>query len=84
MGFIDKKNALEMSAGSEAWKDLEIDDLHVVELTPDCIAVAYHGQAKSSKSEKPYKGSICSVYVKRNGHWQLGVSSHQPWKPEKD
>jgi hypothetical protein len=84
MGFIDKKSALEMSKGSEPWNDLEMEDLHVVELTPDCIAVAYHGRAVSGKSNKPYQGAICSVYVKRDGRWQLGVTSHQPWQPKQE
>lgn len=79
MGFISKGQAVEMSRQGEGWVDVQMQDVNVVELTPDCVAIAYHGKAKGSKSGRPYAGSISSVYVRRDGHWKLGMTSHQPW-----
>ena len=82
MGFIDKESAVKMSDNVDGWKDVKMQDVHVIELTPDCIAIAYHGEGSSLESGEPQRSSICSVYVQRDGNWQMGLTSHQPWKPE--
>ena len=83
MGFITKESAVEMTKDAEGWTDLEISDMHVVDLTEDCIAIAYHGRAKFAKSGKPIRSSVSSVYVREGGEWKLGITVHQPW-PEPD
>jgi hypothetical protein len=82
MGFGDKKLSVEMNGQSEAWKVVRMKDVHLIELTPDCVAVAYHGEGRQAKANAPYRSTICSVYVRRDGHWQVGVTSHQPWNPD--
>ena len=79
MGYIDKKQAMEMSAKGKPFKDVTMEDVHVRDLTPDCVALAYHGQGTREGDDKPYKGSICSVYVRRKDRWQLAVTDHQGW-----
>ena len=81
MGFLEKRQAVEMAA-DKPWKDVEMLDVHVQEVTPDCVILAYHGQGSRDGDEKPYQGSIASTYVKRDGRWQLALSAHQPWKPK--
>ncbi len=82
MGFITKNQAIEMTQPGISWSGLDMQDVQFVELTPDCVALAYHAKAKNEKTGQPYRGSINSVYVRKNGAWKLGMTSHQPW-PEK-
>ena len=81
MGFIEKPQAVQWPA-DEPWDDVEMLDLQVREMTPDCVIVAYHGRGRRAADKKPYQGSIASTYVRRDGRWQLALSSHQPWTPK--
>lgn len=82
VGFIEKKEAVAMAKQGQPFEALQMTDLHIRQLTKDCVMVAYHGQANPRGSSKPYQGTICSIYVKRDGRWQLAVGVHQPWKPK--
>ena len=81
MGFIEKAAAVAMAKQGKPFENLKMNDLHIRQLTQDCVMVAYHGQANPKGDAKPYQGTICSIYVKRDGRWQLAVGVHQPWKP---
>ena len=83
MGFIEKSTAVEMSAHSKGWDDVKMHDLKFVQLTPDCVALIYHGEATNRETGEPSKESISSVYVKKDGEWKLALTTHQPWEPEK-
>jgi len=80
MGFIEKPLAVESATQSEPFTNVELADVIVREIAPDVVMLAYHGRGERSGG-KPYQGSICSVYVKREGRWQAVLSAHQPWKP---
>lgn len=80
MGFIEKRQAVQMAA-DKPWKDVEMRDVQVRQVTPDCVILAYHGQGRHDGDEKPFQGSIASTYVKRDGRWQLAMTAHQPWTP---
>ena len=82
MAFIEKAQAVAMSAKGHAFKDVVFKDVIVRELAPDCLAILYHGQGSPEGGDKPFQGSICSVYVKRAGRWQMALTVHQPWKPD--
>ena len=81
MGFIDKEQGLR-SVPDKPWKDVEMTEIHVQEPIPGCVTLAYHGKGSHGDGEEPYRGSIASTYVKRNGRWQLILTAHQPWKPK--
>jgi hypothetical protein len=81
-GYFDKDQAIEMSSKGKAFKNVRMDDIHVKELTPECVALAYHGEGIPEGTNEPYRGSICSIYVRRNGGWQLAVSDHHRREPE--
>lgn len=83
MGFIDKPKAVAMTA-DKPWQDVGLKDVQVRELTPDCVILAYHGQGRHEGDKEPYRASIASTYVRRDGHWQLALTAHQPWKPAED
>jgi len=78
-GYIDKHQAMEMSAKGKPFKDVRMEDVHVRELTPDCVALAYRGEGIREGDGEPYRGNICSIYVKRGDRWKLAIADHQPW-----
>lgn len=80
MGFVDKEKALGMVA-EEPWQDVEIRDVAIHELTPDVVTLAYHGQGRHAGDEEPYRATIASTWIKRDGRWQLAMTAHQPWQP---
>jgi hypothetical protein len=82
MGYVDKKQAVEMSSKGAPFKDVEMQDIQMRELTPECVALAYHGKGIQQGKKEPYHGSICSVYVRKDNEWKLAVTDHQPWHPE--
>ena len=81
MGVIDKSKAVSMTA-DKPWQDVEFTDVNARQVAPDCVIVAYHGQGRHEEDAEPYRGSIVSTYLRREGRWQLVLSAHQPWKPE--
>ncbi len=83
MGFIDKQQLVGMPA-EKPWIDVEMTDLRVRQVSPDVVLLAYHGQGRHEGDAEPYRGSIGSVYLRRDGSWLLALSSHQPWKPSDD
>ncbi|HWD40656.1 MAG TPA: nuclear transport factor 2 family protein [Fimbriimonas sp.] len=83
MGFIDKAGAVKMSSQAKPWKNVKMQDVHVQELTPDCVSLAYHGEGSQDGMDEPYRATISSVYVRRDGKWRLALTSHQPWKAQK-
>ena len=81
LGFIEKEQAVAYSSKGKPFSGVEMIDLVVHQITPDCIVVAYHGEGTHVGEDKPYQGSIASAYVKKDGRWQLALTAHQPWKP---
>ena len=82
-GYIDKQGAMDISAKAKAFKNVRMEDVHFRQLTPDCVALAYHGEGVPEGDDKPYRGSVCAVYVRRNDKWQLAIADHQPRQTEK-
>jgi ketosteroid isomerase-like protein len=78
MGFIPKGKAVAIADQTEGWTNVSLSDVHVLELSPECAAVAYHGEAKGADG-KPQRSSVSSTYVRRDGKWRLAMTSHQPW-----
>lgn len=81
MGVIEKHQAMQMPA-EKPWIDVEMTDIHVRQLSPELVVLAYHGRGRHEGDEEPFMGSIASVYFKRDGRWQLAMTAHQPWKPQ--
>jgi hypothetical protein len=80
MGFITKQQAISMPS-EHPWTDVRMTDIEVHQVTDDCVTLAYHGEGRQEGRAEPYRGSIASVYVRRDGRWQLALTSHQPWQP---
>lgn len=81
MGFVEKQQAIEFAA-DKPWTGVEMLDVEVRQMTPDCVILAYHGRGQHDGDEKPYQGSIASTYLRIDGAWRLALSAHQPWTPK--
>ncbi len=81
MGFVEKAQVVQMPS-EQAWSDVEMLDVQVRQVTPDCVILAYHGRGRRPDQASPYQGSIASTYVRIDGAWKLALSSHQPWTPK--
>lgn len=66
MEFIGKEQAMKMTA-DEPWQDVEMTDLHLVELTPDVVVLAYHGQGQARRRRGAVPRNVASTYVRRHG-----------------
>lgn len=76
-GVVAKPQAMEMAAGSKRWTDVKMDDVVVRELAPNCVAITYHGSGIREGEAETYRARISSVYLHRQGRWQLGFTTHQ-------
>ena len=83
MGVIEKRGIVEMAA-DEPWRDVEMTDLVVREVTPDVAVIAYHGQGRHAGDAEPHRSSIVSTYVRRQGRWLLAMTAHQPWTEKQE
>jgi hypothetical protein len=81
MGFVEKAQLIKMPA-EKPWTKVDMLDVEVRQITPDCVILAYHGRGSRAGDEKPYEGSIASTYCRIDGTWQLSLSAHQPWTPK--
>lgn len=82
VGVITKARAMTLSAHAKPWDEVHMQDIATRELAPDCVAVTYRGTARREGDAEPYHARIASVYVFRDGRWQLGMTSHQQWDPK--
>lgn len=76
-GVIAKPQALEMSASAKPWIDVKMDDLIARDLAPNCVALTYRGSGRRDGEAEVYRARISSIYLHRQGRWQLGFTSHQ-------
>ena len=63
MGFIEKQQVIQ-SPAEKPWGAVEMFDVQVRQMTPDCVILAYHGRGRRDGDEKPYQGSIASTYLR--------------------
>jgi hypothetical protein len=83
MGFVKQADAAKMSRDAKPWTDVRMQDMHVLDLSEDTMAIAYHGEGTQEGMSEPYRSTVSSVYVRKNGEWKLALTAHQSWKEEK-
>lgn len=80
MGVINKADSIEMASDAKPFQDVTMQDIYTQQLTPDVIAISYHGEGRRDGDKEPYQGRLTSIYVKKDDEWQLALTVHQPWK----
>ena len=76
-GIIDKRHTVESMAAASGWATVEFDDIAVIDLSTDTVAIVYSAAATRPSGEE-YKAQVSSVYVRREGRWLLAVHQQTP------
>ena len=76
-GIMDRDATLAAVAQVSPWVELELSDVHVLELTASTAVVAYRAQARRAEGAE-YNAYASSVYVKAGGGWKLAVHQQTP------
>lgn len=75
---IGRDDGVAMIRGTPALTSLAFRDVHVRHLTERSVAVAYHATSWREGDSEPYIALVGSVYVHRDGRWQLAFHQHAP------
>jgi hypothetical protein len=77
MGILDKPATLEAVADATPWVEVLFDDVETVELDDGCVALVYAADAADDEGHE-YRAMVTSVYVRREGAWQLALHQQTP------
>ena len=65
-------------AGARPWASYAIDDLRVVRLADDVVALVYVGTARRDAADTPFVAAMSSVYARRGSEWRLVLYQQTP------
>jgi uncharacterized protein (TIGR02246 family) len=74
---LDKAESLRAISGATPWSRFELNDLRVIEATPDSAVVTYRAAAERPR-QKPYEALMTTVYARRDGRWQMILHQQTP------
>lgn len=73
---LDRDACIAAMDQSPGWDETDIADARVVELGPDAAALTYRW--RSRRGDATYEAAMSSVYVRREGRWQLALHQQTP------
>jgi hypothetical protein len=76
-GVMSRDAAIEAMESAPPWSEFEIEDAQVVALTADSGVVVYRATARRAGQE-PYRATISSTFVRRDGAWKLAFHQQTP------
>jgi hypothetical protein len=74
---LDKTATLDVIAGVAPWKSFELRDVREIRASADCGLLVYGADAQRA-GEPTYRAEMTSVYVHRDGQWQLVLHQQSP------
>jgi hypothetical protein len=75
VGVMDRAAIVASVEASPRWEDVAFDDARLVPLTDDTCVVTYTARARRA-GEAAYAALVSSVYVRRDGAWQMAFHQH--------
>jgi hypothetical protein len=75
LGVLDRDAIIASIEGGQRWVDVSFDDVRLVRLTDDTSVVTYRAHGRR-EGEATYTALVSSVYVRRDGDWQLAFHQH--------
>jgi Domain of unknown function (DUF4440) len=76
-GLLDRDQTLEAVSGSAGWREVDLQDYRLVELTERSAAAAYRADAIGADGS-PYSAFCSSAYVRGDVGWQLALHQQTP------
>ena len=76
-GIIDRDQTIAAVASSGGWREFELVDFRLVELTDRTAAAAYRADAVSADGSR-YSAYCSSTYVREDSGWQLALHQQTP------
>ncbi|MGH2428850.1 MAG: nuclear transport factor 2 family protein [Candidatus Limnocylindria bacterium] len=73
---LDKEQTITAIAAERPWSSFELTDVRVVEAGSDCAVISYRASAR--RGPGPYDALMSTVYVRRDGRWQLVLHQQTP------
>lgn len=77
-GIMDKDMVVAAMEQATPWTEVAIDGEDVTAIDDDAVALVYHAVARRAPEDPPYDVNVGSVYVRRDGRWQLFLHQHAP------
>ncbi len=77
-GLLDKAQIVQSIATSQRWKEVTFHARHFVQPTANVAILAYRVSARREGQEARYAALASSVYVERNGSWELAFHQQTP------
>ena len=75
---LTKAQVIESIANGPRWTAVTFTEQRLVPLTPDAVALVYHGSGHRERQATPYSALVSSVYVRRDGEWKLALHQQSP------
>jgi hypothetical protein len=75
---MDRAGVVDALRQSPPWHRYELDELRLVEVEADSAVLVYSARAWRAEDEAPFEAVMASVYVRRDGRWQLAAYQQTP------
>jgi hypothetical protein len=66
------------SMGGPPWTDYRLEEMSVIELSPDAAVITYGAVARRNGQARPYSAFMSSIYVRRYDGWKLAMHQQTP------
>ena len=74
---MDRDQVVEALGKSPPWSSYQLDNVRLIELSPDAAALIYVGTARRDDAD-PFVGAMASVYHRVGGKWRLALYQQTP------
>lgn len=77
-GTMDKQEVVSAMGHAEPWKSFQIMDPALIPINDEVVGLVYEATGQRDDESDEYRASILSVYIMRNGVWQLILHQQTP------
>ena len=77
-GLLDKARVVHAIATSQRWREVAFRDSRLLQPRSDVAILAYRVSARREGQEARYAAYVSSVYIERNGGWELAFHQQTP------
>jgi hypothetical protein len=77
-GMLTREAIIAGVAGGSRWRNVQIDDAHLVRLGQGSAVFAYRATARREGQAHDYIALVSSVYVEQDGAWKLAFHQQSP------